>query len=121
MAKRRKGYTKHLKSRKEMQARKPPSTVIRGCVGRVRKLFLKLDLALQERDWNWAALAEKIPCSRQYLMDLTEQEEINEAVFRRICSILELDADDLIEPMKRGKRGTRSTQKKQAKKTKPKP
>lgn len=81
-----------------MLAKKPTHTKLHGIVGKVATLYLVIDGRLKELDWNWSRLAEEIPCSRQYLIDTTDKETIPAEFFYRICQVLDLKPDDLIEP-----------------------
>jgi len=67
-------------------------TRLHGIVGQVPGLYVLIDKKLEERDWNWQTLARQIPCSRQYLVDLTDRDVIPADTFLRICQILEIDA-----------------------------
>ena len=96
---RRKGYTRPNRDRTEMLARKPAATNLHGIVGKVPKLYELIDQRLEAMDWNWSRLAEEIPCSRQYLIDMTDKDTIPADAFYRLCQVLDLKASDLIQPL----------------------
>ena len=96
-----KGYTSSTSAEKRgrMLAKKPDYTILHGLVGRVPSLFTIIDDALKAKNWNWVTLATAIPCSRQYIVDLTDKDIIPHDTFLRICSVLDLDAKSLIRPL----------------------
>lgn len=96
---RRKGYTKNRARREEIMARKPAVTLVHGTVGQIRDLYRKIDEALEAKEMNWVMLAEQIPVSRQYLSTLTEREEIPVHYVQKICAILDLEIQTIIEPV----------------------
>lgn len=96
---RQKGYTSSQRDRSEMLAKKPRHTQLHGIVGQVESLYLLIDRRLEELDWNWSRLAEAIPISRQYLIDLTDKDTIPVDTFYRLCQVLDLKAEDLINPL----------------------
>ena len=85
------------KRREEILAKKPARTKLHGIVGTVPDLYQRIDDALRERDWNWVTLADAIPCSRQYLVDVTERDVIPIEFFYNICRVLQWSAKDMIE------------------------
>lgn len=78
-------------------ARKPDETCVTGVVGVVRGFYERIDKALREQDRNWTELAQEIPCSRQYLEKLTDRDAIPVAMFVRICSVLGIDPESVLE------------------------
>lgn len=86
---RRKGYTQSS-TRPEST---PAETRLHGIVGRVKDLYGLIDERLKELDWNWVTLADQIPCSRQYVVDLaSKKDQIPADFFFRVCQVLGIQA-----------------------------
>lgn len=94
-----KGYTRSSVDRDAMLKTKPSHTALHGIIAQVPSLYLIIDDRLEELDWNWVTLAKEIPCSRQYLVDLTNHEVIPYDTFLRICAVLTIDPQSVIEPL----------------------
>lgn len=95
----RKGYGRSKLSRKELLKRKPDATFVRGVFGRVPNLYQILDDALRERGWNWSTLADAAGYTRTHVVKVTEQQSIPYDTLVRLCTPLDLDADQLIEDL----------------------
>lgn len=93
----RRGY-KPLPDRSAKIAEKPQVTRLHGVVGTVSRMYELIDLELKKRDWNWSRLAHEIPCSRQYLIDTTNRVSIPVEHFQRVCQVLGLDPEEVIQP-----------------------
>lgn len=85
-----KGYTRtdRLAYRKSVE--------IRGTIGVVDDLYMQIDEALEERNWNWVTLAKKIPCSRSYLVKAAGQDFMSDQLFSRLCQIFGWERADVL-------------------------